>query len=231
MKDQYFGDVNDYLKYGLLRCCAEVGWKVGVCWMLTPNEGRSDGRKIRYLSDPNGWRDHDPTLFDKLQATVKSGERKVTVASTQEFVPRACFFEDPVPASRGARSEWLERAFRSLLEADLLFFDPDNGLEVPSRPRGRRDSVKYVFWDEVEPSWKRGASLLIFQHFAREDHEKHVTRLVLEMEARAPGSAVTALITSNVFFLLASQPQHAIRTDTALKLLKGRWGTRFKFEV
>jgi hypothetical protein len=46
MKDQYFGDVNDYLKYGLLRCFAEAGWRVGVCWMLTPDDGGRDGGSL-----------------------------------------------------------------------------------------------------------------------------------------------------------------------------------------
>jgi len=36
MKNQYFGDINDYRKYGLLRCFAEAGLNIGVCWMLTP---------------------------------------------------------------------------------------------------------------------------------------------------------------------------------------------------
>ena len=36
MKNQYFGDVNDYRKYGLLRLLGRAGKvKIGVCWMLT----------------------------------------------------------------------------------------------------------------------------------------------------------------------------------------------------
>jgi hypothetical protein len=32
---------------------------------------------------------------------------------------------------------------------DLIFFDPDNGMEVGSRPWGRRDSCKYLYWREL----------------------------------------------------------------------------------
>ena len=36
MKDKYFGDVNDYKKYILLRLLSKNGkLKVMVCWMLT----------------------------------------------------------------------------------------------------------------------------------------------------------------------------------------------------
>ena len=43
MKNQYFGDINDYRKYGLIRLLADGGKiKAGVCWMLTPDDTRTD---------------------------------------------------------------------------------------------------------------------------------------------------------------------------------------------
>lgn len=45
MKNQYFGDINDYLKYGLLRVIAKkTGLRVAVCWMPTPDDGHTDGK-------------------------------------------------------------------------------------------------------------------------------------------------------------------------------------------
>jgi hypothetical protein len=53
LKNQYFGDVNDYRKYGLLRALSSVtGLPVGVCWLLTMDDGRSDGEFRRYLEEP-----------------------------------------------------------------------------------------------------------------------------------------------------------------------------------
>jgi hypothetical protein len=67
MKHQYFGDVNDYPKYGLLRGLAGTGdLKIGVCWMMTADNRTKDGRKTGYLSKPDLWRRHDPELFDFL---------------------------------------------------------------------------------------------------------------------------------------------------------------------
>jgi hypothetical protein len=61
MKDQYFGDVNDYRKYGLLRALAGVsGLPLGICWMLTARDGRSDGEFRRYLDQAIRCRRHDP---------------------------------------------------------------------------------------------------------------------------------------------------------------------------
>ncbi|HEX8408058.1 MAG TPA: hypothetical protein VF883_04300 [Thermoanaerobaculia bacterium] len=43
MKNQYFGDVNDYVKYGMLRAFAQEV-SVAVVWMMTPDDGSTDGR-------------------------------------------------------------------------------------------------------------------------------------------------------------------------------------------
>jgi hypothetical protein len=44
MKDQYFGDINDYRKYGLLRAIQSRGTgRLLVAWMLTPADGGRDG--------------------------------------------------------------------------------------------------------------------------------------------------------------------------------------------
>ena len=46
MKNQYLGDENDYLKYGLLRVISrESKLSIGVCWMLTADDDRPDGGK------------------------------------------------------------------------------------------------------------------------------------------------------------------------------------------
>jgi hypothetical protein len=44
MKNQYFGDINDYRKYGLLRILQSTGnGRLLVAWMLTPDGGSRDG--------------------------------------------------------------------------------------------------------------------------------------------------------------------------------------------
>ena len=39
MKNQYFGDINDYRKHGILRALSNGGEvKTAVCWMLSPED-------------------------------------------------------------------------------------------------------------------------------------------------------------------------------------------------
>ena len=80
MKNQYFGDVNDYRKYGLLRLLAHAGLKIGVCWMLT-EDGRKGARKRngeqrRYLGEgkqQGHWQDLDALFTISCGRPPRSG--------------------------------------------------------------------------------------------------------------------------------------------------------------
>lgn len=67
MKHQYVGDINDYRKYVLLRALSAGGAnRIGECWMLTPDDGGTDGNKLGFLQQPDRFRHFDPELFDIL---------------------------------------------------------------------------------------------------------------------------------------------------------------------
>lgn len=84
MKDQYFGDINDYRKYGLLRLlCPPGGLSLGVVWMLTAADGRPDGGRITYLRQPEVFRGFDPALFDHLQEAVLCRQRRRVACAEQ----------------------------------------------------------------------------------------------------------------------------------------------------
>src|SRR6266536_1581539 len=226
VKNQYFGDVNDYLKYGLLRCFANVGLSIGVCWMLTPDDARSDERKITYLSDPELWRPHDPALFDVLTRLVSSQQRHVRFAKNSACLRESLFFNQLVPSDRILREKWLTRALTKLAGAEVVFFDPDNGIEVRSKPKGSRGSDKYVYWDEIQRAWVKGSSLLIFQHFPRSNHQLFATTLMAKLQEHIKGGKVISLVTSNVLYLLACKPQHQLKLQKALDDIDRKWDGR-----
>ena len=70
LKNQYFADINDYRKYGLLRQLEKSGFRIGICWMLTGLDGGSDGRLTSYVRDTEKWREFDPKLFDELSCCI-----------------------------------------------------------------------------------------------------------------------------------------------------------------
>ena len=223
MKDQYFGDINDYRKYGLLRCFVEAGFAPGVCWMLTPDGMSNDGQKTGYLQQPDRWRSFDPELFDFLATCVINGARGVRHLEDSALLSNTHYCSDRLGDGAASRVAYMTSALRSLLPSDLLFFDPDNGLEVESVACGSRGSAKYIYWDEVQQAWKTGASLLIFQHFNREPRLALVERLSDELARRTSSDLVAAIHTAHVLFLFAGQSRHRDAFQSAAKLISHRW--------
>jgi hypothetical protein len=226
VKNQYFGDVNDYMKYGLLRCFCAAGFRLGVCWMLTPDDGRSDGGKTAYLSNQERWRHHDPPLFGALTLALRARDGRHIRHAENGLLPGALFFSEVVPDDSVGRSSWFERAIDRLQGADLIFFDADNGIEVPSKPRGRTESSKYLYRDEIAATWSRGASLLVFQHFRRKARDEDTWELRRDLQRITPSSTIVALASANVLFLVASRPEHQPKTADALRRVESTWSTR-----
>jgi hypothetical protein len=223
MKNQYVGDSSDYRKYGLLRCIAASGLKVGVCWMLTPDGTNQDGRRISYLSHPRKWRPYDPELFDVLADAVGNKKRSVAHLESANVIPGATYstriLGDPAPQ----RVQYVANALRELASVDVVFFDPDNGIEVPSVPAGKRGSSRYLYWSEVEAVWNAGKSLLIFQHFRREPREFLVEGLCAVLAARTSAALIASFWTPHVVFLAAVQRRHLLPFMAATQLVAKRW--------
>jgi hypothetical protein len=163
--------------------------------MLTPDDGRTDGRFVSYLKDPTHRR-HDPELYDELTRAMSSGRRHLVHAQLEEMLPGARFFEEGIPDSVVPRAAVMRRALEALSGVDLIFFDPDNGLEVACMPRGRRDSSKFLYWDEVTAAYSAGHSLLIYQHFPREERSAYTQRMAAALAQGTGAPQVASLSTS-----------------------------------
>lgn len=225
MKDQYFGDINDYRKYGLLRALTEAsGLRLGVCWLLTAPDGRTDGEFRSYLEAPDRWRDHDPELFDALERLCEEGVgRSVHHAEAWGLLPGARYFTDLLEDRAGARNAYFDRAWAALADCPLLFMDPDNGIEVTSKPRGSRDSAKYLYWSEVEEAYRRGHSLVIYQHWPRKPRAEYTRQLAQAFRERLGAPLVDSFATPHVLFMLVAQPSHVGGFVRAHELILDRW--------
>ena len=211
MKNQYVGDINDYRKYALLRILAGPGdIRIGLCWMLTPNDGRPDGRKTEYLDNPSRYRSYDPNLFDLLHSVIAAPDKRhLALIEASGIVPGARYFDDIIPDDKEGRSVFFRAALAKLAQCDLIFFDPDNGLDVPSKKKGQRNSSKFVFRDEVTTVLNGGKSVLIYQHFTREERSRFVERIGRSLKDLMLDASIWAFRTAHVVFILVVNPQHA----------------------
>ena len=226
LKNQYFGDINDYRKYGLLRILAGRGVSLGVCWMLTPDDGSSDGRLRSYLDDPERWQGYDSELYTSLRESVTEG-RRCNISEAEVFLGSALFFREYLSDHEDRRRLYFEKMLSSFADRDLIFFDPDNGLETASVQIGKKGCSRYVYWAELESAWEAGHSLLVYQHFPRKKRGEFIKQSAGRYAAGLRAEVISIQTSRTVFFLMM-QPEHTDILKSRAYEAAGRWKDQFR---
>ncbi|GHV65017.1 hypothetical protein FACS1894199_04650 [Bacteroidia bacterium] len=190
MKNQYVGDVNDFLKFTLIETISDAldYKKIFIAWMLTKNDG--DGMVLGYLNENgndafnkpffdefhkmiNEWKEYrkeDPRKIERIQNTFERKYGKGKYLFHSESIDSESIDKKP----RGRYFEELSRIAKNS-DIDFVFFDPDNGIKVENNDKGQlsfsseatNKSPKHLYWDEIETFWNMGKDLLIYQHLGR----------------------------------------------------------------
>ena len=176
-------DVGDFGKYGLLRalCAVEPTWgtrtydlSLGVVWYLVPDEeGTADGGHVGWANQGTSaiqrYMPCDPELYHALLRILRDGDRSVRAVRERGVLPEdtvfyeeALYFAGTPSVGRAAKERRLERrrawaweALAATRGCDLVFADPDNGLETRAGvPRHRLTGPKYAYFDLLVPSWR-----------------------------------------------------------------------------
>jgi hypothetical protein len=228
MKDQYFGDVNDFRKYSLLMHLSGARLRLGICWMLTPPDGRSDGSAMGYLRQPEVYRHLAPDLFDLLhRAVVIDKDRRVARLEEASLLAHTLYHSPYLPDAKDGRLAYFHTAAAKFRPADLVFFDPDNGIEVPSISLGRKGSSKFLYWHEVVVPYQAGQSVLIYQHFPRRARGPYIEGLSRVLRERTGARTVFSFRTSRVVFFLAPQVRHEEHFRARITDVARQWGAQF----
>jgi hypothetical protein len=170
MKEQYVGDIGDFGKVLLLKHLAGPGFKIGVNWVLTENDGLADGEHRDYVD----YRGEDclcccdKSVLECIAplARKEMPERRIADLEglSRSFSEDARFYSEiyPTGAAKSLRGELDDKAFSELQPAKVVFFDPDNGLGA-----GHGSSVKHVYLENIERYWKQRQSVLVYHHLSR----------------------------------------------------------------
>lgn len=230
MKNQYFGDVNDYRKYGLIRLLTGLGQlSTSVCWMLTPDDNRTDGKYTGYLDNPAQWRKFDPVLFDKLQELViQERIRNVSAINNTDLLHSTKFYSGLLLDTNAERAEYFESFWQFTKGVDLIFFDPDNGIEVKSTPIGRKNSSKYIYWNELVFAFSSNHSVLVYQHFPRIKRDVFITNQVENLMQRTGAEIVYSFVTANVVLYLFPSLANMVAISKFVPKLSQYWNGEIK---
>ena len=195
MQGRYVGDAGDFGKYGLLRSLCRgdergAALRLGVLWYRFDGDDSAttnDGRHTDYLFAPSRnerlLRRCDHELFKKMLHLVNNDCSIAAVeasgalpADTVFFREGLSFKEVPRRERDGKRHRWINAGLRRVKDAEVVFFDPDNGLEVPSRSSVGLMGSKYVYYNDLQLCWDRGQSLVIYHHIGRTYRQTQASR-------------------------------------------------------
>ncbi len=179
MKNQYFADVGDYGKYGLLRFLAKHGLTIAVNWYLTEDDESSNDGSIRGYLEKEKEKDriYDPDLFDVLKEMNDHKELDVSLFEERKLIPGAIYYKNIVRPKlseaslssadkRSVRERWHQEALAGCAGVKLVFFDPDNGLKE-GKPTARKDAVKFVYSSEAADYYDRDQDVVYYCHKGR----------------------------------------------------------------
>ncbi len=248
MQNRYAGDIGDFGKFGLLRHIVNASQlRLGINWYLLPDEKHNeDGRYIRYLCDP-AFEQCDQELYGKFRRIVEDKRSICSLEKPALFKVRPVFFSKTVdsfhlyPAQTlqdrqrrlELRREWKDEAVSKLSTADVIFLDPDNGLQVQScSSLSHKNSGKYSYFEEIREFHKSKKLTIIYHHLNR--HRKHGTHSIqVQQRARElkekinPAHKVFGVrfrpFSPRAFFLISAPSIESYVTDRLNSFVRSGW--------
>ena len=184
MQDDYVGDIGDYGKYGLLRAITDRGISLGINWYRVIPERRgkqADGKYTEYLTEPRKYRRYAPELFDTLYQIVnESGGRRIERVESSGIV-HGVFYHQVISKEREL---WHSSALEQLDAAEMVFLDPDNGLETERMYQSGKTTQKHVRWAELKDYYDRGQNVILYQHRPQMTTKQDCVQAVMDFQRR-----------------------------------------------
>jgi hypothetical protein len=181
VQDKYVGDIGDFGKYLLLKTIHKISGekiRLGVNWYRVneDNNKNNDGKFIEYLendcSKANLYRVCDLILYNQLKSIVDKNLRFILEVEKQSLLPDSTiFYSKPLPFPSSSiiqrekdREDWFLESLEMMKSAEIIFLDPDNGLQPKSVKRTQSRANKYVFRDEIQRYYEIGKSVIFYTH-------------------------------------------------------------------
>ena len=230
MQDRFVGDIGDFGKYGLLRALTGL-WpplppkdrlSLGVVWYYREEKG------LDYLRKSDEYRACDEELFPQLGKIVAGSTR--TIAQIEEsgiLGSETSFYSTPVPPGKNQRESWLSVALKLTNGNDIVFIDPDNGIQF-----NEKMSSKHARISEVKQFPIHEQTIIIYQSFWRQKQDEQMMawaeEIHLVLQTEEPPKIVRFGSRNPRAFIILPAARHAKLIDERLaKMLDGPWSQHF----
>ncbi len=230
MKNQYFADLKDYYKYGILRGFVKQGLNTSICWMLTQDTNNTEGLDLKYLDNPSEWKDYNPELFDKLNQVINIDKnRDINQVEKKQIVPSDLIFDKYFDYDQK------ETYFKDYLtelgtkNIDLIFFDPDTGIKPKNTSK---DLSEYIDSEDLNLFHEAGHSVIVIQ-FLRIINEKNLkpklNLLFNKIDTRNIFTLIPKTSMGKCIFFIIPQEKHKTEIEKACKDIESRWAPKITF--
>ena len=174
MQNRYVGDVGDFANNGLLRwLCGkpelEPGCpdspsgklRLGIAQYLHHDNSRGGNVPI-----PDRLRTCDEHLHNTLVRLRDMDNRSVLHDEYRQVVPVGERYHIESRSIFGSREEWLNSALDRVIDSQIVFLNPDNGIAATANTPFP-DSPKHVYLSDTYPYIEKRKSLIIYHHYAQ----------------------------------------------------------------
>ena len=235
MKNQYVGDIGDYTKFGILRKLRDADFSIGINWYLTEDDGSKDGKHREYLKSE--CKTSDDKLFDILKKINDSGLLSVEELARNTIVEGAVYYNKKLKFNgiswqkrKEIRSQWHKDALPILCNQEIVFLDPDNGLQVKSfKPFTSQKGNKYTTYQEAVDYYKQGATVIIYNHADHRKEDERKERFKQFKKIKETSSAKILCYKAGArYYLFLAQPEHRGEVQKAMEgMLKDKGWSKY----
>lgn len=218
------GSVGDFGKFALLRHLMRDR-RLAVCWYRTEDGDatKDRDRHFDYLKRPEDFRHLAPDVFDQL-VEFDGGSRALidplTELHTSRILENAVFLRQAVPHRVSLRREWRGTLVESVRGTDLVFLDPDVGIQ------GKRLTTGHVALDEISALRSPERALIIgHQQSGRRSEVKFLFDQMRSLGCDPIEIIRLRLVTSRFYVIV----DHDSAMTELIATFVRKWGDRIKY--
>jgi hypothetical protein len=217
------GGVSDFGKFALLRHLTRDR-RLAVCWYLSgESAGTQDrDRHFDYLKRPDEFRHLAPDVFDQLVEFDGGSHAPIdplTELHTSRILGNAVFLRQEVPRKAALRRQWLDALVDCVRGTNLVFLDPDSGLQ------GQRVTTGHVALAEIAALRLPDRALIIgHQQSGRRSEVKFLADKMRSLGCNPVEIVRLRLVTSR-FYVIAD---HDSAMTGLIATFVKKWGDRIK---
>ena len=116
-----------------------------------------------------------------------------------------------------------------LKAADIIYLDPDNGIQPKNMDESDKNSIKYALYREIRKYYSLGKTVIVYNHYDRSPLDKYKNR-IYELKKVVPESKIEVIKFKRYFirhYVFLVQDKHTNLIEQVIDKLTNNYGYLF----